>query len=161
VGRPTRTRSLLALAGFLALCLGVAAIGGRITATSVGIWYQGLATPAFNPPDWVFAPVWSALYVLMALAGWLVWRQAGFEKAWAAFAAFALQLALNLAWSFLFFGLHRVGAALVDAVLLLAAILLTTCRFWPFSRPAALLLVPYALWVAFAIALNAAIRILN
>ncbi|MGW8270775.1 MAG: TspO/MBR family protein [Burkholderiales bacterium] len=159
-----RLREALGLAGFLALCFAVAAAGGAITATSVGGWYQGLAKPWFNPPDWVFGPVWTLLYAMIALAGWRVWRLRGwgaqgrFEPA---LLVWALQLALNLCWSFVFFGARMIGAALVEIVVLLAAIGVTLRLFARIERLAAWLLAPYAAWVAFATLLNAALWRLN
>lgn len=156
-----RSRDLLALLGFIGLCLAVAAIGGAVTATSVGTWYAGLAKPSFNPPGWVFGPVWTALYLMMAFAAWRVWRARGFAGARAALGAWALQLALNLGWSLLFFGARMIGAALAEIVLLLAAILATAFLFWRIDRLAGALLAPYAAWVAFATLLNAALWRLN
>lgn len=152
---------MLGLAGFLTLCLIVARIGGAITAASVGTWYQGLEKPAFNPPDWVFAPVWTTLYVLMAIAGWRVWRRVPLKAGGTSLAVFGLQLALNLTWSFLFFGLQGIGLALVDVVVLLLAIIANTVLFWRIDRWAGALFVPYALWVAYATVLNASLWLLN
>ena len=100
----TRVGDLIGLVAFVALYLGISAIGGWITAESVGTWYRTLQKPVFNPPDWVFAPVWTALYLMIAGAGWRVWRSHGMAGVRFAMAAYAVQLALNLAWSFLFFG---------------------------------------------------------
>lgn len=151
----------VALAGFLALCFGVAAIGGAVTATSVGTWYAGLAKPSFNPPAWVFGPVWTALYVMIALAGWRVWCRRERPGAPFALGAWGLQLALNLGWSLLFFGARLVGVALAEIVLLLVAIVLTAALFGRIDRVAGWLLVPYAAWVGFAAVLTAAIWRLN
>ncbi|MDX1375558.1 MAG: TspO/MBR family protein [Burkholderiales bacterium] len=159
-----RLREALGLAGFLALCFAVAGAGGAVTATSVGGWYQGLEKPAFNPPDGVFAPVWSVLYAMIALAGWRVWRRCGWTRNGApepALVAWALQLGLNLCWSFVFFGARLIGAALVEIVLLLVAIAVTTGLFARIDRIAAWLMAPYAAWVAFAALLNAALWRLN
>ena len=147
-------RELAGLGAFLVLCVGIGALGGAATAQSVGTWYQGLAKPPFNPPDWVFAPVWTALYVLIAVSGWRVWRLRGFGGARVAMAAYALQLALNLAWSFLFFGQRMIGAALLEIAVLLVAIVTNVVLFWRIDRPAGGFLVPYAAWVAFAGLLN-------
>lgn len=152
---------MAALAGFVILCLAVSGAGGAVTSTSVGTWYQTLEKPAFNPPDWVFAPVWTGLYLMMAVAGWRVWRAPASRRRRVALAAFGVQLALNLAWSFLFFGFQRIGAALVEIVALLAAIGFTTRAFWRVDRAAGALFVPYLLWVAYATALNAMLWILN
>jgi translocator protein len=157
-------REALGLAGFLALGFAVAGAGGAITATSVGGWYQGLAKPGFNPPDWIFGPVWTLLYALIALAGWRIWRlrgwraQGGIEPA---LLVWALQLALNLCWSFVFFGARMIGAALLEIVVLLAAIVVTLGLFARIERLAAWLLAPYAAWVAFAALLNAELWRLN
>jgi tryptophan-rich sensory protein len=156
-----RKRDTVAFMIFLALCLAVSALGAAVTATSVGTWYRTLAKPPFNPPDWIFAPVWTALYFMMALAAWRVWRRDGLREARAALTLFALQLALNLAWSVLFFGMRAIAAALVEIVVLLVAILATTLVFWRRDRVAGMLFVPYAAWVAFAVVLNAALWRLN
>ena len=162
--RRGRLREALGLAGFLALCLAVAGAGGAITATSVGGWYQGLAKPWFNPPDWVFGPVWTLLYAMIALAGWRIWRLRGWSaqgRIEPALLVWALQLGLNLCWSFVFFGARLIGAALLEIVVLLAAIVVTLRLFARIERLAAWLLVPYAAWVAFAALLNAALWRLN
>lgn len=151
--------SWIALLAFLAVCFAVAGIGGAVTATSVGTWYPTLAKPAFTPPDRVFGPVWTVLYAMMALAAWLAWRRVGW-RSWALLLFFA-QLALNLLWSILFFGLQLVGLALVDIVVLVALIILTTIAFWRIDRRAGLLFVPYLLWVGYASALNGAIWRMN
>jgi len=161
VSDTTRRRDTVAFIAFLAPCLAVSAIGGAITATSVGTWYQSLAKPPFNPPDWIFAPVWTVLFFMMAIAGWRVWRRDGLRKSRLALMLFACQLVLNLAWSILFFGFRSIGAALVEILVLLLAILATTVMFWQRDRVAGMLFVPYAGWVAFATALNAALWQLN
>ena len=120
-----RSRDAASLLAFIALCLAVAAAGGAVTASSVGTWYAGLAKPAFNPPNWVFAPVWTALYLMMAVAAWRVWRRRGAPLAHPALAMWALQLALNLCWSHVFFGARLIGAALAEIAVLLAAIAVT------------------------------------
>lgn len=158
---PARHRDITGLVVFLFGCLGVLAAGGAATASSVGTWYQALQKPPFNPPDWLFAPVWTALYVMMAVAGWRVWRAYGLRGARAALALFGIQLALNLAWSFVFFGYRLIGAALVEIIVLLAAIVATTILFWKRDRLAGLLFIPYAGWVAFATILNFALWQLN
>jgi tryptophan-rich sensory protein len=141
---------------FIAIVLGIGLAVGFTTAP--GAWYQGLAKPSFNPPDWLFGPVWSLLYVLIAIAGWRIWRIApdsGAMRLW------GLQLLLNYLWSPVFFGLQRPGLALLVIVALLAAIVGFVALARPLDRPAAWLFVPYALWVAFATLLNAAIWRLN
>lgn len=158
---PQRKRDTLGFAVFLALCLGVSAIGAAATATSVTTWYRTLAKPAFNPPNWIFAPVWTALYFMMAIAAWRVWRRDGLRQARAALTLFGLQLALNLAWSIVFFGMRAIGAAFAEILVLLLAVLATTYVFWQRDRVAGMLFVPYAVWVGFATVLNAALWRLN
>ena len=157
----TRAGDLLGLGGFVALCLAILAIGGWVTADSVGTWYRTLQKPVFNPPDWVFAPVWTLLYLMIALAGWRVWRRVGLSGARAGMVAYLAQLALNLAWSFLFFGDRMIGIALAEIVLLLVSIGFNAVLFWRIDRLAGWLLVPYAAWVAFACVLNFALWRLN
>lgn len=148
-----------ALAAFLILCLGIMAIGGAITSTTVGTWYQMLAKPAFTPPDWVFGPTWTALYIMMAIAGWLVWRRVGLRDP--ALSLFFVQLALNLTWSALFFGMTWIGLAFIEILILWIIIAATMRAFWRINKTAALLFVPYLLWVGYAAALNGAIWALN
>jgi tryptophan-rich sensory protein len=155
------TRDLFGLIGFVVLCLLVSAIGGAVTATSVGTWYQALTKPPFNPPDWIFAPVWITLYVLMAVAAWRVWRGERFLVKRQALLVFFVQLGLNLAWSFIFFGAQRIGLALMEIVVLLAAIVVNAVLFWRIERLAGALLVPYVLWVSYATVLNASLWALN
>src|SRR5512134_338079 len=168
-----RTRDYAGLAVFIAINAAISALGGWATAASVGTWYPTLAKPAFNPPDWIFAPVWSALYLMIAIAGWRVWRRAGGEarssgearggrrEVRLALTVYAVQLALNLSWSFVFFGARLIGPALAVIATLLAAILANALLFWRIDRAAGALLVPYAAWVAFAALLNAALWRLN
>ena len=151
-------RSLVA---FIILCLAVSSVGGAITATSVDTWYQTLEKPSFNPPDWVFAPVWTALYILMGLAAWRIWRFRSIANTVKALSIFGVQLGLNLSWSILFFGLQRVDLALIEIFILLATIVLNAFLFWRIDRLAGLIFVPYVLWVTFATILNASIWLLN
>jgi tryptophan-rich sensory protein len=155
------TRDIFGLFGCVALCLLVSAIGGAITATSVGTWYQALVKPPFNPPDWVFAPVWITLYVLMAIAAWRVWRGDRFLMKRQAVLVFFVQLGLNLGWSLLFFGARRIDLALIEITLLLAAIVYNAVLFWRIEHLAGALFVPYVLWVAYATLLNASLWLLN
>ena len=146
---------------FVGLCLAVGALGGWVTADSVKTWYTTINKPSFTPPNWVFGPVWTGLYVLMGIAGWRVWCKARPDQLRVPLALFAVQLALNLAWSVVFFGAHRIGGAVVVIVGLEAAILATMVAFRRIDGLAALLLVPYALWVVFAAVLNIAAWQLN
>ncbi|MEQ9447867.1 MAG: TspO/MBR family protein, partial [Rhodospirillaceae bacterium] len=114
-----------------------------------------------HPPDWVFAPVWTLLYALIAVAGWRVWRKAGWRGARKPLTLYAAQLVLNLGWSIIFFGLQNVGLAFAEILVLLALIVATARAFRSIDRIAALLFVPYAIWVTFAAVLNGAILFLN
>lgn len=154
-------RELRGLVLWLALVLVVAIIGGLATRSSVTDWYPQLVQPAFVPPNAVFGPVWTLLYVLMAYAAWRVWRHHGFAGAPWALGIFLLQLGLNLAWSILFFGLHWIGWALAEIVLLWFLILATMVLFWRIDRVAGALLLPYLAWVGFAAVLNHAFWLLN
>ena len=154
-------RRIAGLAVCVGLCLAVGALGGWVTAGSVKDWYPTLNKPSFNPPNWIFGPVWTVLYVMMGIAGWRVWCKASGDRARGPLTLFALQLALNLGWSVTFFGLHAIGAAVVVIVALEAAIVGTILVFRRIDGLAAALLVPYALWVAFATLLNFTIWRLN
>lgn len=156
------SRQWIVLAGFVAICLLTGALGGWVTSQSVVEWYPTLNKPAWNPPAWVFAPVWTTLYVMMSVAAWLVWKKTprgpGVRLA---LVLFFVQLALNCLWSFLFFGARSPGWALVDIVALLAALAATTAAFSNQSRLAGALMLPYLAWVSFAAFLNFTIWQLN
>jgi benzodiazapine receptor len=158
-------KGILHQSAALVLCVGVcfaaAAVGAMLTNPSVPGWYASLTKPSWNPPSWVFGPVWSLLYLLMGVSAWLVWLKAGFRAARVPLALFGVQLVLNMAWSALFFGLRSPGAALIEIVLLWGAILATMIAFWRRSAPAGWLMLPYLAWVTFAVALNLAIWNLN
>lgn len=157
VGLSSR-RPLLGLILWLVVCFSAAAVGRFF---GPGEWYAGLRKPTWTPPAWVFAPVWTVLYVLMASAAWLVWLQGGFKKQRAAMTAFLLQLFCNGLWSPLFFGLQSPGLAFLDIVLLFGLLLLTGQLFWRTRRIAGVLLVPYLGWITFAMLLNYSIWRLN
>lgn len=146
----------VSLAFFLVLVVG----GGTLIGIFVSpdAWYETLIKPSFNPPNWLFGPVWTLLYILIAVAGWRTWRR---DADGPAMTAWWLQLALNFAWTPLFFGLHLTGIALVEIVALLATVLAFVALSWRQDRTAALLFAPYAAWVAFASLLNGAIWQLN
>jgi translocator protein len=148
----------IVLAAFIALCLAVGALAGLVTAPAVAEWYPTLAKPSWRPPNWLFAPAWTVLYIMMAVAAWLVWRVGDAKPALMLWAG---QLALNFAWSFLFFGARSPGLGLIDIVLMWIAIAATIFAFAFKSRLAAFLMVPYLCWVSFALALNAAIFMMN
>jgi translocator protein len=150
----------------LFICLGAvlaaSSIGSFATVRAIPTWYKGLAKPSFNPPAWLFGPAWTVLYLMMAVAAWLVWKQGiGAAGVKIALAMFLVQLVLNCLWSILFFGLRSPLAGLVDIVVLWLAILATIVLFFRVSVPAGILLLPYIAWVSFAAVLNAAILRLN
>ena len=148
----------LVLAALLILCLGAGALGSLVTLPAIPGWYAALDKPAWTPPNWLFGPVWTALYVMMAVSAWLVWRRAGVGPA---LGAFFVQLAFNAAWSPLFFGMHLIGLALIDIVLLWLALAAALALAWRVHRAAGALLVPYLVWVSYATALNFAIWRMN
>lgn len=157
----TSTRSILALAGFLALSFAASAIGGLATYPAIPGWYQSLEKPTWTPPSGLFGPVWTLLYILMGVAAWLVWRRGGWAEQRGALTLWLIQLALNATWSLLFFGMRSPTLGLGEIVLLWLAILATLIAFWKVSAAAGGLLVPYLAWVTFATALNFAIWRLN
>ena len=150
--------SLVALLGFIAACFVVALTGSFFRP---GVWYERLVKPPWRPPNRLFAPVWTALYFMIAISGWLVWREAGFSGAALALTVYAIQLVLNAAWTPIFFGLHRPGLGFLQIVLVWLSIVATMWLFYPIDALATLLLLPYLLWVSFAAALNFAIWRLN
>ncbi|WP_254536373.1 TspO/MBR family protein [Halomarina litorea] len=156
-----RERPLLTLAAAVLVCELVGITGAVFTATGVESWYTTLERPELAPPNWVFGPVWTTLYALMGVAAWLVWREGRGRELQVALGLFGVQLALNFAWSFVFFGAQEILWALVVIVALLAAIVATMGAFWRIDRRAALLLVPYLAWVSFATYLNYAFWVLN
>jgi tryptophan-rich sensory protein len=145
----------------LSLVLFLLVTGGGLLvgwSTAPGEWYAQLSKPAFNPPSWIFAPVWTVLYLLIAIAGWRAWQR---EPRTLPMTLWWVQLALNFLWSPTFFAAHRIGLALVIVLLLLAVILAFAATSWRLDRVTALLFAPYAVWVAFAAMLNASIFMLN
>ena len=148
-------RLILALGAFIFVTF-LAPAAGAISPP--GAWYQTLVKPAWNPPPWIFGPVWTALYLMMAIAAWLVWKRAGRGHA---LTLYFVQLALNAAWTPVFFGAHQLGAAFIVIVCMWIAIFRTLRAFWDVSRPAGLLLVPYLVWVSFASVLNFTLWRLN
>ncbi len=158
----TPYRRWLWLAFWLALCLGVGLVGSLVTAPKIPGWYAGLAKPFFSPPNWLFGPVWTLLYVMMAVAAWRVaFSSAAWEMRKPAVQAFLGQLGLNALWSPAFFGLESPRLALFIIVALVMALALTVVVFWRIDRMAGLLLLPYLGWLLFATVLNGAIVLLN
>jgi len=144
---------------FLLITLAVGAAASLFTEPNIPTWYAGLARPSFAPPNWVFAPVWTTLYVLMAVAAWRVWRVTGSRSL--EMGAYAVQLIFNFAWSAIFFAMHQIGLALADIAVLLILILATTILFWRRDRIAGLLFLPYLIWTGFAAVLNQGFWALN
>lgn len=151
-------KSVLGALGALVLTFGAAYIGSRFP---VDEWYTGLVKPSWNPPNWLFGPVWSVLYLLMAISVWLVWLKEGLAGALIPLGIFLLQLVLNAAWSWLFFGQHEMGIAFLEILLLWTAILTCIILFWELNPLSGILLVPYILWVTFAAVLNYTLWQLN
>lgn len=149
------------LIGWLALCVGGGALIGVVTSGGGDPWYLALNKPTWNPPSWVFGPVWTTLYALMGTAAWRVWRRGGWSAHATALGLFVAQLALNFAWSFLFFTMQQPVTALADIVALLLTLVLTAWAFFNVDRLAAWLLMPYLAWVSFATVLNATIVAMN
>ena len=158
---PNHRTRVFALIAFMVLCLIISAFGGAVTATSVSTWYPELVKPFFTPPDWLFAPAWSIIYFLIAFSGWRVWLKRGLNGAKGPFAVYGAQLALNLLWSFLFFGAQSPLLGLIDILMLLALIVVNCWLFMKIDRIAGILLLPYGLWVFYATLLNGAIWHLN
>jgi translocator protein len=157
-----KTSPWLALSGFIAICLLAGALGGWATSQSILDWYPTLNKPAWNPPPWIFAPVWTTLYVLMAIAAWLVWKKdTRFSGVRVALLLFFVQLALNCLWPFLFFKFRSPAWALVEVVTLLIMVALTAWAFFTQSKRAGLLMLPYLAWASFATFLNFTIWRLN
>jgi tryptophan-rich sensory protein len=145
----------LALAGFVIVTFGVPLLGAP---AMPGAWYASLIKPAWNPPAWIFGPAWTLLYTLMAVAAWLVWKQVGWRRPLRLYFA---QLALNAAWTPIFFGAHQLGWALLEIAALWTAILLTMLSFRQTSKTAGWLFAPYLAWVTFATVLNFTLWRLN
>ena len=156
---PVYARRWLALVAWVALCVAVGFVIGVFF--KPGAWYAALDKPAFNPPAWLFAPVWTVLYVAMGVAAWRIWCLPVSTERKLALRQFGVQLILNAAWSPVFFGAHSLAGGLVVIVLMLFAIAATIQRFHPLDKPAAWLLAPYLAWVSFATLLNVALLALN
>ena len=146
----------------IVLCEAAGLASTPFTVSVVKTWYQTLDRPFFSPPNWIFGPVWTILYLMMGISFYLIWSKGVKDKkAKEAIYIFLLQLFLNFLWSILFFGLKSPPAALIEIIILWFAILVTIIKFKPISKPAAYLLIPYLLWVSFAAILNFSIVILN
>ncbi len=143
-------------------CLSIGGVSGFITSTEIPTWYVAVIKPSFNPPNWIFGPVWTTLYILMAISFWLIWKsdtESSIKNR--AMTFFVIQLILNFFWSIIFFSLHQLGFALIEISLMWIFILFSIISFYPISKTASFLLIPYLLWVSFASVLNFAIWKLN
>ena len=144
------------------LCQGAGFVGSLATFTSINTWYRALVKPPFNPPNWIFGPVWTVLYVLMGIALYLVWEKGlGKSRVRTAFWLFVLHLSVNFGWSVVFFGMHSIFGGFVGALVLWAYIVALLWKFYEIRPLAAYLLVPYLLWTSFAVVLNTSIWLLN
>lgn len=152
---------ILKLLASLALPLILGAIAGLYTADAIPEWYKGLNRPSFSPPNWLFGPVWTILYILMGISLFLIWKQGVSKERNIAMFVFLLQLLLNFAWSFIFFYYNMIGLALIEIILLWISILVMLILFYKIKPMAAYLNIPYLLWVSFATILTAAYFILN
>lgn len=146
---------------FIVLCFSLEALAGYWTSQSVSTWYPKLIKPSWTPPGWIFGPVWTILYLLIAVVGWLLYREKHSPMRSKALLFYGCQLILNFLWSFLFFSLNSPILGLIDITLLSLMIMLTIVYSWPVRSLASLLLIPYLIWVIYASSLNAAIWILN
>ena len=145
------------------ICLAIGYLSGMVTRASITTWYPTLVKPSFNPPNWIFAPVWTSLYVMMGVAAGLIWNQITTQKAAVtkALQFFIIQLVLNALWSYLFFGLHNLMLATIEVVLLWLMIFETYSQFAKINKTASYLMLPYLAWVSFASVLTASIWWLN
>ncbi|MBX3661144.1 MAG: tryptophan-rich sensory protein [Burkholderiales bacterium] len=158
--RPSFTRQLYGFAGWLILTFAAAAIGA-VASAQAKTFYQQLIRPEWAPPGWLFGPVWTSLYLMMAIAAWLVWRDHGFRRAGGALTLFVVQLAANAVWTWLFFVWHQGALAFAEILLLWALIAATCIAFWRLHALAGALLLPYLAWVSFASVLTYATWQLN
>jgi len=152
---------LLKLSASLALPLGLGAVAGIITSDAIPGWYETLNRPSFNPPNWLFGPVWTTLYLLMGISLFLIWKQKRSKARNLAILVFLFQQALNFGWSFIFFYFNRIGFALIEICLLWSSIVIMLVLFYKIKPIAAYINIPYILWVTFATLLNASYYLLN
>ncbi len=145
----------------IALTVGIGAASGYFTVKEIAVWYASLNKPSFNPPNYLFGPVWTILYILMGISLFLIWKQPPSSQRKKAITVYLFQFALNIAWSYIFFNQHLILFALIEMIVMWVGILYTIILFSKYSKLAAWLLVPYISWVSFAAILNAAIWVLN
>ena len=156
----SQQRQIMGLVGWFIISFAASAVGA-VASVQAKSFYGQLAQPAWAPPPWLFGPVWTVLYALMAVAAWLVWRSGGFRANRIALSLFLVQLALNAVWSWFFFAWHRGDLALADIILLWVLVVATLLSFWRVRPLAGALLIPYLLWVSFAFVLNYSVWQLN
>jgi benzodiazapine receptor len=158
----SRARDVVRLVVSIVVCQLAGGIGAIFTSPAIPTWYASLEKPAFQPPNWLFFPVWTTLYTLMGIAAFLVWRKGlDLSRVRVALGIFAVQLALNTAWSIVFFGAQELFGALIVIAILWIVILINIVTFWRISKAAGALLIPYILWVSFASLLNYSVWVLN
>lgn len=150
---------LLPCAFMVVLCLLIAFASGWITQLNINPWFDNLHKPSFNPPSWIFGPVWTILFILIGISGGIAWTERAHNKT--VWYLFVIQLIFNFAWSFIFFGAHQIGWALVDMIALLITTISLIAFAWSIRRLISYLLIPYAAWLAFALLLNASLLYLN
>lgn len=155
------TLQIIKLIVSIGLPLAVGAVAGMYTSSAVPDWYANLNRPSFNPPDWIFGPVWTALYILMGISLFLIWKEEPGQVRNLAMGVFFFQLALNFAWSFIFFYSKMIGPALIEIIVLWISIVIMMLLFYKIRPLAAYINIPYLLWVSFATVLNAAYYLLN
>lgn len=151
----------LALIVCIALPLAVGGTAGFYTVSEIGSWYSTLEKPWFNPPNWIFGPVWTTLYIVMGFSCWRIWNVSAGKARKSALIIYGIQLFLNFWWSILFFHFQQIGLALIEIVLLWISIVMMIVQFYKLDKPAGLLQIPYIMWVSFAGMLTAAIYSLN
>jgi len=154
-------RQILKLVVSILLPLGLGAIARIFTAKAIPEWYATLNQPSFNPPNWIFGPVWTSLYILLGISFFLIWKQPATKERNRAISIFLIQLVLNFAWSFLFFYFHQIGLALIDIIVLWILIITMLILFYRIKPLAAYINIPYLPWVTFASILNASYFVLN
>lgn len=158
--KPSHKKQIIAFISWLLLCFAASA-AGAIASIQAKAFYGKLVQPEWAPPAWLFGPIWSTLFALMAIAAWLVWRDGGFSKHRRALTLFIIQLVPNVLWSWLFFAWNKGGLAFADILVLWVLILATVISFWRANKLAGAMLVPYLLWVSFAAFLNYSLWQLN
>jgi translocator protein len=154
-------KQIFKLIASLLLPLIIGAVAGIFTSKAIPVWYAALNRPSFSPPNWVFGPVWTTLYILMGFSLFLIWNQDKSKERNLAILTFIIQLVLNFAWSFIFFYFNRIGLALVEIILLWVSIIVMLIQFYKIKPVAAYINIPYLLWVSFASILNASYYLLN